>query len=384
LLPSPGCVTLQSGISGNEVRSADTGEATSESTSEGSCTLACKAEGLHFCGRTPRSMSRTISVKLPGVDQQHVDTPSHASTSVRSITSSSCNEESSDEASHRRTPVDESPGSIAEETASPVDWLDAGTQRPVVLSMDFDEHAAPTPKSCCPDDASTPWGSPRDRTTSDAAFYDPDQTIILFDWDDTLCPSSACIECYGLTDAEPLPEGDLASRLNSVALEAKALLHRASELAAQVVIVTNAGDGWVDSSCTAWMPELRPALTEIQVVSARAKWEPCGVSSPTGWKTREFQNVIDRFYSRYENQSWKNIVAVGDAPYEHEALQRVLEENPEGCAENCRSKSVRFMPKPTIDELVLQIRALREALGTIVRNDGDLDLQIPMEVVDLE
>mmetsp|Transcript_30540 Transcript_30540/g.76810 ORF Transcript_30540/g.76810 Transcript_30540/m.76810 type:complete len:423 (+) Transcript_30540:52-1320(+) len=244
--------------------------------------------------------------------------------------------------------------------------------------FDVDGDVASHAPSC--DGLSTPICSPMARKTSDVSYANPDQTLLLFDWDDTLCPSSFCMEHYGLVGAAPLPDEEFVPQLHDLSLEAKALLERASELSAQVVIVTNAGEGWVGSSCAAWMPELSGALGTVEVVSARARWEPSGISSPTGWKAREFHNVIDRFYSRYENQSWKNIVAVGDAPYEHEALQRVVDAAPPHSA-NCRSKSVRFVTKPSIEALALQIRKLRETLETVVNYDGNLDIQIKGELL---
>jgi len=207
------------------------------------------------------------------------------------------------------------------------------------------------------------------RALSDVTFHRPEQTLIIFDWDDTLCPSSACM-------ASEHTDEDLAYFLHELSREAVALLQKAKELAEKVVIVTNAGEGWVESCAAAWMPDLEPTLNDVEIASARARWEPSGVTSPTGWKAREFHNVIDRFYSRYENQSWKNILAVGDAPYEHEALMRVVEMAP-----HCRSKSVRFMITPSIDQLTFQIRALRETLEKVVTHDGDLDIQIPVDVL---
>lgn len=217
------------------------------------------------------------------------------------------------------------------------------------------------------------------RKVSDATFYKPEQTLIIFDWDDTLCPSTTCMARCGINRAVPLTDSAAVTALQDVASEAAALIQRASELAAKVVIVTNAGDGWVAGSCAAWMPELQDTLQSVEVCSARAKWEPSGVSSPTGWKAREFHNVIDRFYSRYQNQSWKNVVAVGDAPYEHEALERVVEKAP-----HCRSKSVRFVTQPSIEQLAFQIRVLRETLDSIVYHDGDLDIHIPTEFLPVE
>eukprot|EP00438_Fugacium_kawagutii_P009003 Skav217159 [mRNA] locus=scaffold566:85766:87088:+ [translate_table: standard] len=40
----------------------------------------------------------------------------------------------------------------------------------------------------------------------------------------------------------------------------------------RVVIVTNAADGWIETSCAAFMPGLRPLLDEIDLLSARASY----------------------------------------------------------------------------------------------------------------
>lgn len=216
--------------------------------------------------------------------------------------------------------------------------------------------------------------------------YLSDQTIIIFDWDDTLCPTTVCAQRVPLgSDAdgsggggEPSPisssdADELAPVLADVAREAVALFTRASELADKVAVVTNAGEGWVEWSCTQWLPGLLPALQQVEVVSARSTWEPLGVASPTSWKERTFREIIERFYSRYPNQSWKNIVCVGDAPYEHEALGRVvgMEQN-NARVKRCRTKSVKFMPQPSAECLVHELQMLREGLEEIVSQDQDM------------
>jgi hypothetical protein len=194
-----------------------------------------------------------------------------------------------------------------------------------------------------------------------------DQTIIIFDWDDTVCPTTVCSQQRG-EEGSALSAEDLD--LEPVAAEAKALFRRASEVADKVVVVTNAGEGWVEWSCAEWLPELLPVLDSVEVVSARSTWEPRGVSSPTDWKENSFRDVIEEFYSQYPNQSWKNIICVGDAPYEHEALERVVSADLSG--KRCRAKSVKFMPQPSVERLASQLSMLRDSLEEIVWHDDDI------------
>jgi hypothetical protein len=189
---------------------------------------------------------------------------------------------------------------------------------------------------------------------------------MIFDWDDTVCPTTV--------GSQHRDDGtNLAQACAPIAAEAIALLRRASELADKVVIVTNAGEGWVEWSCAEWLPELLPVIGNIEVVSARSTWEPLGVSSPTTWKERSFRDVIENFYSQYPNQSWKNIICVGDAPYEHDALERVVSvEQLAGRGKRVRAKSVKFMPQPSVDRLASELAMLRESLEEIVGHDDDI------------
>jgi len=210
-------------------------------------------------------------------------------------------------------------------------------------------------------------------------FAQPNQTIIIFDWDDTLCPSTTCMRQHGLSVLGALPEGELAESLAVLTTEVQGLLEKAFELADKVVVVTNAEEGWVDLSCKAWLPGLKGILSTCEVCSARSTWESRGVASPAGWKTRAFEESIDRFYSQYPNQSWKNIVSIGDAPHEREALSRVTRSLPDQNGKKCRSKSVKFVLRPSIQQLTRELQMLRESLKEIVEHNDDLDLHFSAE-----
>jgi len=208
-------------------------------------------------------------------------------------------------------------------------------------------------------------------------YANPNQTIIIFDWDDTLCPSTTCMRQHGLSVLGAAPEGELADALAVLTSEAQALIEAAQKLADKVVIVTNAEEGWVDLSCKAWMPSLKGTLSNCEVVSARSSWESRGVASPAGWKARAFEEAVDKFYSQYANQSWKNIVSVGDAPHEREALSRVVKTVTS--TKKCRSKSVKFVLRPSVQQLTRELQMLRESMKEIVEHNDDLDLHFSAE-----
>jgi len=208
-------------------------------------------------------------------------------------------------------------------------------------------------------------------------YAQPNQTIIILDWDDTLCPSTTCMRVHGLSVLGDPPVGPLADDLEALTQQAYALIEKALELAEKVIVVTNAEEGWVDLSCKAWMPSLRPLIATCEVCSARSTWESRGVASPAGWKARAFEDAIDKFYSQYPNQSWKNIISVGDAPHEREALARVVRWAPSG--KKCRSKSVKFVLRPSIQQLTRELQMLRDSMKEIVEHNDDLDLHFSAE-----
>merc|ERR1719272_582595 len=206
-------------------------------------------------------------------------------------------------------------------------------------------------------------------------FYSPEETLIIFDWDDTLCPSTAISQDHMLPT--PLVEGSAA--MQDLVNEARLTLNKARELAGAVVIVTNATSGWMEKSCERWMPGLRSTLDKVEFTSARSAWEPAGLLSPTDWKEAAFEDIIRKFYSRYWGQSWKNIIVIGDACYEHEALDRVALLAPQGVSKRCRTKSIRFSQQPSVEILARELQMLHEGLEEIIKHDDHLDLSYMSE-----
>lgn len=204
-------------------------------------------------------------------------------------------------------------------------------------------------------------------------YSSPEETIIIFDWDDTICPTTALASADGSLAPPP---AESREALQDLVNEARLTLEKAREVGAEVVIVTNATDGWVEASCERWLPGLWPTLDMLEFVSARSAWEPTGITSPTGWKIATFEDVIRKFYG---STDWKNIIVVGDSCFEHDALDHVAGLAPQGLTKQCRAKSVRFSQQPSVGVLARELQMLRESFDEIVCHDGNLDLQLQSE-----
>ncbi|CAD7966973.1 unnamed protein product [Amoebophrya sp. A25] len=159
------------------------------------------------------------------------------------------------------------------------------------------------------------------------------------------------------------------TQLDSVADRLIALLRRAKQLG-RVVIVTNAETGWIELSCKAWLNKALPEVLSCRLVSARSSYEqPSGSKSPAGWKADAFRDVVREFYIA---RSWKNILSIGDAPHEREAVFRIQSDSNHPM---CRVKSVKLQVRPKVPEVLRQMSRLQESLESIIHADCNLDLE---------
>mmetsp|Transcript_60169 Transcript_60169/g.162193 ORF Transcript_60169/g.162193 Transcript_60169/m.162193 type:complete len:275 (-) Transcript_60169:286-1110(-) len=200
-----------------------------------------------------------------------------------------------------------------------------------------------------------------------------EDTIFIFDWDDTVLPST-WVQGQGL-------RLDGSSRLTAAQREELAEVARAAAetLAAakqhgEVVLVTNAQRGWIELSCAKFLPTLLPILENVKLLSARTAYESPEVSSPLEWKLRAFEAEIMRIYGEEGcGRAW-NILSLGDSLHEREALLRATKPLP-----NCRSKSLKFVERPDVGQICKQHALVTSCFQQILHHDGNLDLCIRCE-----
>lgn len=179
-------------------------------------------------------------------------------------------------------------------------------------------------------------------------------TLIIFDWDDTLLCTSAAISRSPPNQLE----------LDRLAEAATKVLSLAKTLGT-VMIITNALEGWVQHSCRKYLPGLLPCLEDLEIVSAREKFEDRFPNDPTQWKVEAFCEVKEN------SQVIANLVAVGDSSAEMEALHAMAK-----LYHISYTKTLKFKAKPSCVELQQELDLVASKLDTIVSSVRNYDIRL--------
>ncbi|EPR64645.1 hypothetical protein TGME49_271960 [Toxoplasma gondii ME49] len=221
------------------------------------------------------------------------------------------------------------------------------------------------------EDEESSYPSPRCFPSLPEESFSRQETVFIFDWDDTLLPSS-WISQKGLTLESAESEVCLwRMKLAQTAMWAEQTLFTARSLG-QVIIVTNAESGWIDLSCSKFLPELREMLNCFPIVSARSMYESAWCNTPFMWKEAAFMHELQRHF-RMESKRW-NVISVGDSTHEREALLTV-------CSRlrkmyHVTTKSLKLLESPAVEELHSQHELMSKCLAAVARHKGNLDLCI--------
>jgi len=190
-----------------------------------------------------------------------------------------------------------------------------------------------------------------------AACGQPQETIIIFDWDDTLMCSSA----INANQLFPHQAAQLEAVLEQVLSGSMRL--------GETCIVTNADELWVLESTRRYCPRVLPLLSQISVVSARRKYEHSYPGDVFAWKRETFREVLAKRKGAAQvggsAGSSLNLVVLGDSPAEMEAAQT----STYGATYPLTIKQVKFKEIPTVDELVDQLHITLQELSSIVTDD---------------
>jgi len=198
------------------------------------------------------------------------------------------------------------------------------------------------------------------------------ETVIIFDWDDTLLASSFLSGKGYRLDNNMERLADVDAQLKELEQSVVAVLNLAIGYG-QVHIITNAETGWVQLSAQKFLPGVVPLLSKVEVLSARSTFESRFPESPMKWKYFAFQDKVSKGFS--ESKLEKNVISFGDSHVEREAVRAVTR----GML-NTRTKSVKFAERPSMDQLRRQIELVTNCFQYIHNHDGDLDLQLTVTV----
>eukprot|EP00931_Biecheleriopsis_adriatica_P090791 TRINITY_DN64719_c0_g1_i1.p1 TRINITY_DN64719_c0_g1~~TRINITY_DN64719_c0_g1_i1.p1 ORF type:complete len:617 (+),score=107.23 TRINITY_DN64719_c0_g1_i1:92-1942(+) len=163
--------------------------------------------------------------------------------------------------------------------------------------------------------------------SSQAEYAEPSQTALIFDWDDTLFPTTFLLQKCKLNALVPLADQvlptemhvALTNALTALGAEISSLIQHAATCG-RVVLVTLARHEWVRISCMHFMPRVWKVIVDenVKVVYAQEGYHPrepgaLEVFRYARMKARAITMALEEFYSQYKGQSWKNVISIGDS-----------------------------------------------------------------------
>ena len=168
------------------------------------------------------------------------------------------------------------------------------------------------------------------------------QTIIIYDWDDTLLCTS-----YLNQLADPLNTQDpvVLDKLHRLDTAVVSLLQSSASLGHNYII-TNAMKGWVEFSAAKWLPSVLPLLEGITVISARSDYEQLYPGNYHQWKKEAFLQIPQTC----GKESITNLVVLGDSMVEMDAGKEL-----KSCYQRACIKTIKFQDTPTPEELTKQL-----------------------------
>eukprot|EP00347_Sterkiella_histriomuscorum_P000098 403377190 len=201
------------------------------------------------------------------------------------------------------------------------------------------------------------------------------QTIIIWDWDDTLM-SSTFLSPYqphilrqSVRKKLPKPVQQQLDHLQELIIK----LLQKSVKQGSTYIITNAGHGWVELSAARYLPVLYRELlwhskkNGINIISARAQYEKLIPNGFKEWKFKTFHALA----AKMDKDIITNIVAIGDSQIEIDAatsLQLLFKE--------AYVKTVKLKEQPNLVELTKQVELITSQFEEICSCAKNLTIRL--------
>lgn len=174
-------------------------------------------------------------------------------------------------------------------------------------------------------------------------------SLIIYDWDDTLFPTTYINHNRNINKQFLLALEQYNIRL----------LEKSRNLA-QTIIITNAATEWIYMSAKQYMYRLYQYLqyTNIPVISAREYARSKQIYNPINWKDITFYNTINSLINLNGNKYINNIISVGDALYEKNALIKFGIYTHNKLNYNMYIKTIKYIDTPNIERLLYETQSL--------------------------
>jgi hypothetical protein len=195
------------------------------------------------------------------------------------------------------------------------------------------------------------------------------KTIIIFDWDDTLFPSTYLVKKGYIKNIYQVTSNfEELEKFKQLENKLYLMLEKSLSLG-DVYIITNSDKGWVELSSNVFLPKIITLLSKIKIISAKSTYETFCQNNPFKWKFFTFDNLFSKIF--LNNNINKNIISMGDSFVEDQAIKNVAYGR-----KNLHCKCIKFVDHPTFEELQYQVNYILNNIEWIYKLETNLDLKL--------
>jgi hypothetical protein len=230
---------------------------------------------------------------------------------------------------------------------------------------------------------------------------DEKRTLIIFDWDDTLFPTTALRDHWKpkckTWFKTALPWRDkMTPQMRKLGQISSKVVKLAMALGA-VVLCTNAQRPWLTHSANLFLSEMKPILTRkdkpLEVFYALETMPELAYDEGdsdevmdekafyhyTEGKRRVMSQQVEKCFT--DAHLSRNIISLGDGDFEREALReiRTIEQNRRrrsGEKVKIMLKTIKMLDDPTVDDLLNELQILHTWLPKVVNYEDNLDISM--------
>lgn len=211
------------------------------------------------------------------------------------------------------------------------------------------------------------------------------ESTIIFDWDDTLLPTSfiedalrICPRKCALPARRGLPRGSALQRdfpcYDAILKHGELVvevLTKAKALGCDVAILTLAERPWVFESADLYLPgiNLKGLLQDLQIPVIYALEHTGRGLGQADWAVSCKRNAMAEILSKPLLEGFHNVLSFGDSTTERDAVRALLCSAPKHLC-----KSVKLLSDPSLKQLSDELRLLAEHLSSFVFHNADLDI----------
>ena len=190
-------------------------------------------------------------------------------------------------------------------------------------------------------------------------------SLIIFDWDDTLLPTSFLVSDVSSQQDIELSKKEI-KKMKKIEQKVGSILEKSIEKG-KTYIITNAYACWIEYTIKKFYSNIINIFDKIKIISARNEYEYIFPGNARQWKIEAFLNIL----KDVDNKKVTNIVCMGDSLFEIEA-GRIL------ASKFARSfiKTVKFKETPKLDELLEQLRVICDKFGFIYSSINNLNIKL--------